>query len=169
MVRVGVVGYGTMGQVHSQALQSIPGAELVVVADPDPERQAQAQRDYGVDTVGSIEELLQAVDVDLVDICTPTYLHASIFQEALKAGKHIFCENPGPHLGRRGAPGGAQRRVWAEDRHSPCFALYPGLCAHQESVVQGRLGKVAVARTSRGQPVSRGWHDWFADFDLSGE
>jgi len=93
LVRVGVVGYGTMGQVHSQALQSIPGAELVVVADPDPERQAQAQRDYGVDTVGSIEELLQAVDVDLVDICTPTYLHASIFQEALKAGKHIFCES----------------------------------------------------------------------------
>ena len=30
LVRVGVVGYGTMGQVHSQALQSIPGAELVL-------------------------------------------------------------------------------------------------------------------------------------------
>lgn len=170
MVRVGVVGYGTMGQVHSQALQSIPGAELVVVADPDPERQAQAQRDYGVDTVGSIEELLQAVDVDLVDICTPTYLHASIFQEARKAGKHIFCEKPlartleeGERLVELSAGYGQKIGIAHVLRFTPAYVRI------RESVVQGRLGKVAVARTSRGgSQFPRGWHDWFADFDLSG-
>ena len=38
--------------------------------------------------------LLRAEDIDLVDICTPTYLHESHFAEAIKAGKHIFCEKP---------------------------------------------------------------------------
>lgn len=170
MVRVGVVGYGTMGRVHSQALQAIPEAQLVVVADADPERRAQAQRDYGVDTVSSIEELLRAEDIDLVDICTPTYLHESHFAEAIKAGKHIFCEKP---LARTLEEG--QRMLELSSGYDKKIGIghvvrfMPAYESIRKAVLDGEIGGAAVARTFRGgAKFPQGWHDWFADFDLSG-
>lgn len=170
MIRVGVVGYGTMGQVHSQAYQEISDVELVVVADPDSERRAQAQRDFGVDVVGSIEEMFRSNQVDLVDICVPTYLHESILTKAIKGKKHIFLEKPLARSLEEGerllqlAKGYEQKiGVGHVVRFTPA---YQGI---RETVLRGEIGQAAVARTFRGgSQFPKGWHDWYADFDLSG-
>lgn len=170
MIRVGVIGYGTMGKIHSQALQEIPNAKLVIVADPDSERRAQAERDFGVDVVSNLEELLRTTDVDLVDICAPTYLHESIMTEAIKAQKHIFCEKPlarsleeGKRLVELGK--GYEKKIGIG--HVVRFA--PAYTGIKDSVQSGEIGTAAVVRTFRGgSPFPKGWHDWFADFDLSG-
>lgn len=170
MIRVGVVGYGTMGQVHSQAYQEINDVELVVVADPDPEQRAQAQRDFGVDVVSNIEELLQSSQVDLVDICVPTYLHETILTQAVESKKHIFLEKPLARTLEEGermlklAEGYEQKiGVGHVVRFTPA---YTGI---RESLLQGEIGQAAVARTFRGgSQFPKGWHDWYADFDLSG-
>lgn len=170
MVRVGVVGYGTMGRVHSQALQAIPGAELVMVADPDSERRAQAERDFGVDTVSSIEEMLKTDGVDLVDICTPTYLHEAMFAAAVQAQKHIFLEKPlartleeGQRMLELGAGYPKKVGVGHVVRFTPAYAKI------RERVLAGEIGSAAVARTFRGgSQFPQGWHDWYADYDLSG-
>src|SRR5690554_2298517 len=83
-----------MGKIHSQAYHQIPGVEFTVVADLDPNRRAQAQQHYGVDVVNNLEEMLKTSNVDLVDICVPTYLHAAVMAQAIKANKHVFCEKP---------------------------------------------------------------------------
>lgn len=170
MIRVGVVGYGTMGKIHSQALQAIPNARLVVVADPDSDRRAQAEREYGVDVVSNIDEMLRTCDVDLVDICAPTYLHESIMATAMASEKHIFCEKP---LARTLEEG--QRLVELAKGYSKKIGIghvvrftsaYTGI---RENLLAGKIGKAAVVRTFRGgSPFPKGWHDWFADFDLSG-
>lgn len=170
MIRVGVVGYGSMGQMHSQALQQIEAAELVVVADPDPDRRAQAARDYGVEAVANPEELLALEEVDLIDICVPTYLHEAVFNTAVAAKKHIFCEKP---LARSLQEGQRMRKL-AQDYEGKIgighvVRFFPAYQAIRQSVLQGEVGTAAVARTFRGGGAyPRGWHDWFSDFDLSG-
>lgn len=170
MIRVGVVGYGTMGQMHSQALQSIVDVELTIVADADPDRRAQAARDYGVDVVSNIEELLALHDVDLIDICVPTYLHESVFATAIEANKHIFCEKPLARTLKEG-----QKMVELAKGHAKKIGVghvvrfFPAYTAMRQSVLAGEIGKGAVARAFRGgSQFPSGWHDWFADFDLSG-
>ncbi len=170
LIRVGVIGYGTMGQVHSEAIQKLPDCELTVVADVDPDRRAQAQRDYGVDVVCNVEEVLAGFDVDLVDICVPTYLHESIMVKAMEGDKHIFCEKPlarSLEEGRRlvELSTGYKRKIGIGHALRFCSA-YLGI---RESVLQGEVGDVGVVRTFRGgSQYPKGWHDWFADFDLSG-
>ncbi|NMB00972.1 MAG: Gfo/Idh/MocA family oxidoreductase [Firmicutes bacterium] len=170
MIRVGVVGYGTMGRIHSQALQKIPNAELVIVADPDSERRAQAERDFGVDVASNIEEMLCNSDVDLVDICAPTYLHAKIMTEAIKGNKHIFCEKPLVRTLKEGQR--LLKMVKGYDKKigiGHVVRFTPAYTGIRESIQSGDIGTPAVARTFRGgSPFPKGWHDWFADFDLSG-
>ncbi len=170
MIRVAVIGYGTMGQVHSQAWQQIPGAELAVVADPDLDRRAQASRDYGLDAVSGIEDVLALHTVDLIDICVPTYLHQSVFKAAVEADKHIFCEKP---LARTLAEG--EEMLKLAKGHGKKIGVghvvrfFPAYRAIRENILAGEIGEGAVARTFRGgAQFPRGWHDWFADFDLSG-
>lgn len=165
-----MVGYGTMGQVHSQAFQEMPDVRLTVIADPDPNSRAQAQRDFGVNVVSSVEELLQTDDVDLVDICVPTHLHASVMTQAIQGNRHIFCEKPlarSLEEGRRLVDLGAGYKKKIGIGHVVRFT--PAYAGIRQSLQQGEIGQAAVVRTFRGGsrfPI--GWHDWYADYDLSG-
>ena len=159
-----------MGRVHSKAFQEMEGVRLIGVAEPDPQRRAQAEQDLGVDTFAGAQDLLGIEALDLVDICVPTYLHSAVFQEALKARKHIFCEKP-------------LARTWEEGEQILDLARgYPGkigighvvrfmpqYLGIRNSVLAGEIGQAAVVRTFRGGArFPRGWQDWFSDFELSG-
>lgn len=170
MIRVGVVGYGTIGQIHCDALGNVPGCELAVVADLDPARRTQAQKDFGVEVANDIEEMLQTTDVDLVDICVPTYLHEQVMVKAMEANKHIFCEKP---LARTLEEG--RRLVNLSAGYSQKIGIghvvrfTPAYMGIRQSVEQGEIGQAGVVRTFRGgSQFPEGWQDWFANFDLSG-
>jgi myo-inositol 2-dehydrogenase/D-chiro-inositol 1-dehydrogenase len=92
-VKFGVLGAGRIGKVHAGAIATVPGAELVAVADPVA-AAAEAIRDaYGAE-VRAIEQILASKDVDAIVICTPTDTHADLIEAGVKAGKAIFCEKP---------------------------------------------------------------------------
>lgn len=170
LIRVGVVGYGIIGRIHCEALQEVPGCELVVVADVELANRERAKKDFGVSVVGSVEEMLAEFDVDLVDICVPTYLHEAVMTQAMRAKKHIFCEKPlarsleeGQRLVALSAGYDKKIGIGHVVRFAPA---YEGI---RQSVLQGEIGQAGVVRTFRGGsqfPV--GWQDWFADFDRSG-
>ena len=95
-MKVGLIGAGRIGQIHGRNLAvQLPGVRLAMVADIDL-RAAQSLADqYGVRQVTTdYRELLSTPDLAAVAICSATDTHASIIQEAAKAGKHIFCEKP---------------------------------------------------------------------------
>ncbi|NLL44027.1 MAG: Gfo/Idh/MocA family oxidoreductase [Firmicutes bacterium] len=170
MIRVGVIGYGTIGQIHCAALQEVSGCKLVAAADVDPEARARAQKDFNVEVFASAEAMLASAEVDLVDICVPTHLHESIMLKAMEADKHIFCEKPlarSLEEGRRlvDLSKGYRRKIGIG--HVVRFT--PPYIGMRQSVEQGEVGRVGVVRTFRGGsqfPV--GWQDWFANFELSG-
>ena len=91
-LRVGVVGMG-IGQLHLLSWTEVHGATAVVLAEPDEARRTQAGRDWGLDAVGTLDEVLDA-GVDVVDLCTPPAVHEAQIVQCLEAGVHVICEKP---------------------------------------------------------------------------
>ena len=95
MLKVGLVGAGLIGQVHARAYGNLPDAKLAAVADIRPERVAAVAEQYGASAVRDAGRAARRrLDVDVIDVCLPTPLHASHTIRALQAGKHVFCEKP---------------------------------------------------------------------------
>ncbi len=93
-VRVGIIGAGYVSAHHLRALRTIPGVEVVGIADLDLTRaQAVAQAFALPAAFGSVEELF-AAGVDAVHILTPPAAHAPLAIQALRAGAHVLVEKP---------------------------------------------------------------------------
>jgi predicted dehydrogenase len=153
-LRVAVVGFGWMGQVHSRAYQRLlhhfPDAalrpRLVAAADPEPHRQRLATASYGFERAESgWEPVVTADDVDAVSVCGPNYLHRDIATVAAKAGKHVWVEKPaGRHLGdtleiaAAVAASGVRSAVGFNYRNAPAVEL-------ARSLVASDIGRVETA------------------------
>ena len=97
-LRIGIVGFGGNGSMHSRylAADAIPGAELTAVADVEPARLALAEESYGdkVKRFASSEELLDSGAVDAIIISTPHYHHPPVAVQAFERGVHVLSEKP---------------------------------------------------------------------------
>src|SRR5919199_3332993 len=103
-LRVGVVGLGWMGQVHSRAYLRLPQhyldaplrPMLVAVADnaPDDRLRAGAQAFGFTDVHRDWRELVARDDLDLVSITGPNFLHRDVAVAAAASGKHVWLEKP---------------------------------------------------------------------------
>ena len=103
-LRVGVVGFGWMGQVHARAmsrlLQHYPDAplrpRLVAVADNAPDdRTARAAAAYGFEhRFTDWRELVEHPEVDVVSVTGPNFIHRDVAVAAARAGKHLWVEKP---------------------------------------------------------------------------
>jgi predicted dehydrogenase len=101
-VNVAIIGAKFMGKAHSNAWNAAPkffhlGVEPVmkVVCDLDPKETADFAKNWGWETVETDwHKVVERPDIDVVDICTPTFLHQEIAIAAAQNGKHVFCEKP---------------------------------------------------------------------------
>jgi UDP-N-acetyl-2-amino-2-deoxyglucuronate dehydrogenase len=93
-LRFGIIGAGNIAPVHAVAINSIEGAELLAVADSNPERGQVLADKFGGTPYTDYHDLLARSDVDAVTICLPPYLHAPVTLDAAAAGKHVLCEKP---------------------------------------------------------------------------
>ena len=94
-VYVGIVGLGLAATAHIRGYLSHPAAQVLAVCDTDGRRAAEFGERYDVRRVyTSFADLLADRDVRIVDIATPTFLHAEMTRQAAQAGKHIHCEKP---------------------------------------------------------------------------
>ena len=93
VVKIGLVGAGGMGKVHYANYQEIAGAEVVAVVDAAP-NAVETAKQWGLPLFKTITEMNAAVEVDMVDICTPTFLHHDMVMESLNCGKDTICEKP---------------------------------------------------------------------------
>ena len=90
-LKIGIVGGGGMGRVHWANWKEVAGAEVVALCDNAPHAPETA-REWGVPLFDSITAMAEFVDV--VDICTPTFLHRDMVLESLNLGKETICEKP---------------------------------------------------------------------------
>ncbi|MBV8952294.1 MAG: Gfo/Idh/MocA family oxidoreductase, partial [Actinobacteria bacterium] len=98
MMRIGLVGCGFIGTVHSFALRQLSRAGLVDAAvtatyDVDrPRAEAAAAAHERAVVMTDVDALAEAVDV--VWVCTWTAAHAAAVRAAVVAGRPVFCEKP---------------------------------------------------------------------------
>ncbi len=91
-LKIGIVGGGGMGRVHYANWNAIEGAEVVALCDNAPHAPETA-KEWNVPLFSSITEMVNA-GLDVVDICTPTFLHHDMVMEALNLGVDTICEKP---------------------------------------------------------------------------
>jgi predicted dehydrogenase len=93
-VQFGMIGTGSRGSYLLKHLKNIDAGRCVALCDINPENLK-----HGVDTIGTnpktfkdYRELLAMKDIDAVFVITPLFVHYPLTCDALKAGKHVFCE-----------------------------------------------------------------------------
>jgi predicted dehydrogenase len=142
-VRIGIIGCGHIGTVHTYALKQLSDAglvqgEVVAAYDADGERAAKLTKNLGGAPAPSLDALLDAVDVAW--ICTWTAAHLEAAEAAAARGIPVFCEKPlAPNLAACEAVSAALERVPHQVglvlRYAPVFA------AAAEIVASGRHGR----------------------------
>jgi predicted dehydrogenase len=155
-VRIGLIGAGFMGKIHSIAYRNaamlfgseIPGIDAVAVTDFDATLADRAVRDWGWGrAVASWEEVTACDDIDAVDICTPNDNHVDIALDALARGKHVLCEKP------LALDGDSSFRLCEAARDSGrvtqvgfVYRQWPAVAMARKLIDEGALGHVRTAR-----------------------
>jgi len=144
--RVAVIGCGDISSLHFAAIAALPGAVLVAVCDVHPDRLQTAVTEYGVPGFGDHLELFDTVRPDVIHICTPHHLHASIAIDALERGIHVVMEKPLAHTRAEGdrivaaaERGQAKIAVCFQNRYNAPVQAAAALLA------SGELGAIAGA------------------------
>lgn len=95
MLKVGVIGGGSISEFHIKPYVKNADALLIALCDKNKERLAEVGARYGVDNLyTNYEDLLANKEIDAISICTWNNTHAEIAIAALEAGKHVLVEKP---------------------------------------------------------------------------
>ncbi len=165
---VGIVGYGFMGDAHSQAWRTAGHVfdlplrpVMAALCGRDGAAAATAAARHGWAAVETDwRSLIARDDVHLVDICTPGDRHAEIAIAALGAGKHVLCEKPLANSVAQ-AQAMAQAAAQARDRSAASMVGFnyrrvPALALARRLIADGRIGQLRHVRAAYLQ-------DWLAD------
>lgn len=91
-IRIGVVGCGHLGRIHTRILSGMAGFELVGVADPVEAARQRTAVEYHTRPFATHQEL--AAEVDALVVAAPTTYHHAIALELLDRGRHLLVEKP---------------------------------------------------------------------------
>jgi len=97
MIRVAIVGTGNISQAHIAGYLQFPNlCKIVALVDIVPQKAAEKAQRYQLDceVFDDHQQILDRSDIDLIDICTPPYVHAQIAINALNSGKNVLVEKP---------------------------------------------------------------------------
>lgn len=154
---IGMVGYGFIGKVHTLSYLNLPyyykpmparlkmvGVASVPVSDAE-EGVEQAGFEFATD---NWKDLITRDDIDIIEVCTPNFLHKDVIIESLKAGKHVNCEKP---LAMDLAE--AKEIIEAADAHPELisqttfeYRYQPAMMRAKKLIEEGLLGRVYSAR-----------------------
>ncbi len=170
MLKVGLIGCGFMGQMHANCYKNIEGVTLAAVADIRNEKAVALAEGTDAVIYGDGMELIANADVDVIDICLPTYLHAKYALAAMEKVSHLFVEKPvtltikeGKALIKKSKETGCSVQIGQVIRFWDEYVALKGI------VDEGKFGKIINANFKRLSPrPDWGWNNWLLDFSLSG-
>lgn len=186
MIQVGLIGVGGMGRTHYDCYKNNPNARLAAICDRDPAKlrgdwsgislnlDPGAKTDLvdltGVETYADFDEMLANPDIDLIDICLPTPLHAAMTIKALRAGKHVLCEKP---MAMNGDECAQMEAAVAETGKQlmigQCLHYWPQYVEAHRLIASGEYGRVLSAHFHRSADVpGASYQGWMAKGAESG-
>ena len=91
MLKVGLVGVGAISGSHIPTWLNNENTKLIAICDI---REEQMEQYAEIKHYSSYDEMLENEELDIVDICVPTFLHVEFSLKALKKGINVLCERP---------------------------------------------------------------------------
>ena len=149
-LRVGMIGYGFMGRAHSNAYKRLTDffpvhhkPVLKAVCARNAEKARAFADVWGYERVETDwRKVVEAKDIDLIDIGSPNNTHLQIAKAAAQNGKMVVCEKPlamnaaeGEEMVRAVEQAGVANMVWYNYRRVPSIALA------RQIVDEGRIGR----------------------------
>ena len=182
-IGIGMLGYGFMGKVHSNAFLKIPYSfrspagypELVAICGRDEARVADMAarlhyRGYYTDW----KQMIKDPAIEIIDNVTPDDRHRAPSIAAAEAGKHVICEKP-LAMTVRDASAMVEAVLKAGVKHMCCFnyRFFPAVRLAKQLIDTGALGKIYHFR---GRYLQEPGHDpaapledaWYASGTKSG-
>ena len=158
-VGIGIIGAGAISTTYLENLTRFPDVEVHFVADIDTGRaRAQASR-FGVPHAGTVDDLLNSDEIEIVVNLTVPIAHAPVAKRALEAGKSVWSEKP-LALDRRS---GEELIAEAAARglrvaSAPDTFLGPGIQSALRAINDGLIGSPVTARAFFRSPGPEPWH-----------
>ena len=158
-VGVGVIGAGTIAGTYLDNLNSFPDVVVHAVGDLRPEAARDRAGEYGVETAGTPDVVLEHPDVELVVNLTIPAAHVEVALAAVAAGKHVWSEKPFA-LDR---DGGTKLLAAAQEAGvrlgcAPDTFLGNGLQTVRRIIDDGGIGEPLTALTLMQSPGPESWH-----------
>jgi UDP-N-acetyl-2-amino-2-deoxyglucuronate dehydrogenase len=166
----GLIGCGRVAPRHIGSIHELSKARLVAVADIIESRAQRYASENGIAAYTDYQRLIERDDLDIVNICTPSGLHAQIAIDAMQAGKHVIVEKPialsieeADRMIDTAKAEGVKLCVVLQNRYNPPIKDL------RQIVDEGRMGKLllgnATVRWYRPQEYYEdGWHGtWSMD------
>ena len=165
MIRTGIIGFGKMGRIRAESIQTHPKGQLLSVFDENRALDTQ-----GMDMAGSADALIANPEIDAIFICTPNYLNKSLTIKGLEAGKHVFCEKPPAFTAaeveeiRQVEQASGQKLMYGfNHRH------HASITRMRELITSGEFGEVLWMRGRYGKSVDETFfEDWRSKRELAG-
>lgn len=179
MINVGIVGLGYMASMHIKAWRQVEGANILAICNPsgrnlDGDLSAVFGSRSGSDALkldmskiraySDYAAMLADPEIDIIDICSPTWAHHDQATSALASGVHVLLEKPVARTTKEA------RRIVEASGHASHF-LMPAMCLRfwpewqflKQVIDDRRYGRVLAARFRRvGPPPAWGkthFHD----------
>lgn len=170
MLKVGLIGCGFMGTMHANCYKNIPNVELAAVADIRAEKAEQIAQGTTAKIFADGKDLIREADVDIIDICLPTYLHAEYALLAMDKVRYLFVEKPvtltveeADAMVKKSVQTGCRVQVGQVIRFWDEYVYL------RKIIEERRYGKVINANFRRLSPSPDwGWENWLHDVNLSG-
>src|SRR5690348_4111538 len=93
-LKCAIIGCGAIFSNHADAIVECSNANLYAVCDIDLGRATAAAVKYNCKYFTDYNEMLEDANIDVVHICTPHFLHATMTIDAMNKGKHVLTEKP---------------------------------------------------------------------------
>lgn len=169
VVRVGIIGAGWMGTTHLNSYTQVEGAQVVAVADTQVEAAQHLAQQVGIPAFQRVSEMLEQVELDAVDICTPPVGHLEVALQCIERGLHVVCEKPLAHH-----PEAAQQIVEAAHRRGVllmtafCHRFHPPILHLRRLIEAGELGEVVMFRNRFAGILPGVEERWFSRREIAG-
>lgn len=170
MIKVGLIGCGFMGTMHANCYKNIEGVEITAFADLRKEKAEELSKGLNATIYSDGKELIANADVDIIDICLPTYLHAEYAILAMEKVKYLFVEKPvaltkkqGEMMIKKAEETGCNVQI------GQVIRFWDEYVELKKYIDSGIYGKVVNANFRRISPrPTWGWNDWLLNTELSG-
>lgn len=172
-LKTAVIGVGALGRHHARILGTLPGAELVAVADADAAQARKIAATIPCGWTTDYRELLGRIDAAV--IATPTFLHRPVGAELLEAGVHVLMEKPlaasredAAFLTDLAVARGLTLQVGHVERFNPAYELVRSAAGAPKYVRTERFSPFAFRSTDIGVVHDLMIHDLDLVLDLVG-